>query len=69
MELQEIERELADLAVICTLSERWLVRHQIPLFKLHRSEAYLAAMRSFSREMVPDAGLLVKCFASMSEFV
>lgn len=68
-DLQTIEREIADLAVICTLSERWLLRHQIPLFKVQRAAAYQSAVREFAGVMVPDAHFILQSFTSMNQLV
>jgi hypothetical protein len=68
-DLQALEREIADLAVICTLSERWLLKHQIPLFKSQRAAAYQSAMKGFAGEMLCDADFILRSFASMNELV
>ena len=68
-DLQALEREIADLAVICTLSERWLLKHQIPLFKAQRAAAYQSAVKGFTGEMLRDADFLLRSFASMNELV
>ena len=68
-DLQTIEREIADLAVICTLSERWMLRHQIPLFKVQRAAAYQSAVKAFAGDMVPASHFLLQSFASMNQLV
>ena len=68
-DVEDLDAQLADLAVVTLLSEKWLTQVQIPEFKEQRTRAYQSAMKEFTGRMKMCAGVLMQSFRTIGMIV